>query len=57
MDILYIAVVLTLISAVVFAAEFVITEPKPLRALGLSLLASGVTVWLLDILLDQGKLD
>lgn len=57
MDLLFVALFLVAIAAVVFAIDFVAVVSRSLIALGLAFFASGVAIWLLDILADLGKFD
>jgi hypothetical protein len=53
---LFVALVLFIIAAFVFIAEFAKWfEPKSVLALGLGLVASGLACWLIDILHAAGK--
>ena len=57
MDLLFVALFLVAVAAVVFAVELARSNAQSLTALGLTLFAAGVAVWLLDILIDLGKFD
>jgi len=56
MELLVVALVLVAISVIVFALDFATWVTRSLISLGLAFFAGGVVVWLIDILIDQGKL-
>jgi len=57
MELLFLALFLVALAAAVFVVDFARSNWQSLTALGLSLFAGGVAIWLIDILADLGKFD
>lgn len=53
---LLVALILVIVSVIVFALDFLGWAGRALIALGLAIFASGIACYLLDILHGQGKL-
>lgn len=52
---LIVALILIILAAAFFLFDFVKSAWTTMTSLGLALMASGLAVWLVDILEDQGK--